>query len=636
MNLSQHGFVRVAAVAPNVVLANPRQNAQRILEKYELLIESGCSVVLTPELSITGYSCEDLFHTQDLMTQTQEALIDLCEAITGTSLLVVGAPLRLEDGRLLNTALVLSKDGILGAVPKVANPNYGEFYEQRWFASGLDVDSELTIGSYTFRVSTKQLFRIGEFLCAIEICEDLWMPQPMSAQHAINGATLILNPSASTEQVAKSEYRRDLVRMQSGSCIAGYVYAGAAYTESTKDVVYSGHLMIAENATILGESDRFTLDAMLMGDIDCEKLTHERSTNATFNSISRESDYQIVGQKHSQEPYQLSRTYTQKPFVPKDQLTLDHRASEILQIQSKGLERRVRAAKAQALVIGLSGGLDSTWALLVCLETVQQLAWNSQQILAVTLPGPGTSQQTLTTVKRLAAVLGLRLIEIDISETVTRLLKDMNHTSTDDVTFENTQARLRTQLLFNLANKHQGIVVGTGDLSELALGWCTFNADHMANYNVNTGVPKTLVSHLVEWYASNPANAELSEVLKEVLDTPITPELLPIKDNRIEQKTEEIIGPYELHDFSLYHFLRTGAGVRKILVLANIAFSGRYQLSEIKKWLMLFFERFHKQQFKRTTLPPGPKVGTVSLSPRGDWRMPDETTWEASMLGQEN
>ena len=626
MNYADYGYLRLAAIAPTIVLANPERNAERILEKYELLSADGCSLVLSPELSITGYSCEDLFLTDDLLDATCHSLVELARNTNETSL-VVGAPLLLEDGRLLNAAVVLGHGQILGGVPKIAIPNHAEFYESRWFASGIDVDSRLRIGDFAFQVSAKQLFRVGGALFAIEICEDLWIPQPPSAQHAINGATILLNPSASPEQVEKSDYRRDLVRMQSGACVAAYLYAGAASTESSKDVVYGGHMMAAENARLLAENDRFQSDSSLIVDVDWHRLRHERTVNANFRSGTRDPHYRIVGSEAEVYLRNLKRRIDPEPFVPNDEKTLTTRAEEILDIQSLGLTRRFQSSNSQKMVLGLSGGLDSTLALLVCMESCRRNAWNTDSIYAVTMPGPGTSKHTRQSVCSLADATDVLLYEIPIFDTVTQHLADIKHESSNDVTFENVQARIRTQTLFDLANKHNGIVVGTGDLSELALGWCTYNADHMSSYNVNASIPKTLVKHLVEWYATNRANEKLGFALKQVLSTPISPELLPSSDGEINQKTEDLIGPFELHDFFLYHFLRSGASVAKILVLASQAFEQEYEYAVVKHWLGVFFERFHRQQFKRSTLPPGPKVGTVSLSPRGDWRMPDETEW---------
>ena len=627
MNFAELGYLRIGAVAPTISLANPARNAARIAEKYELLAATGCAVVLTPELSLTGYSCEDLFLTADLQCASTEALVQLA-AVTHDTLLVVGAPLRLVDGRLVNAAVVLANGRILGAVPKCSNPNHAEFYEQRWFTSGFNLDASCRIEQFSFHVSPKQLFRIGETYCGIEVCEDLWMPQPPSAQHALNGATIILNPSASPEQVAKANYRRDLVRMQSGRCLSAYLYTSSTVSESTKDVVYGGHSIAAENATLLGETELFQAESTLIAEIDWHRLQHERVTSSTFKSAPREGGYRILGESMKPTVRTLRRTIAKHPFVPDDIEVLNARAKTILEIQTHGLIRRLQASDSRTLVIGLSGGLDSSLALLVCLDAARLLARPTNTILAVTMPGPGTGSHTRESVTQLANAAALTLREIPISDAVEKHLKDIDHIRTDDITFENSQARERTQILFDLANQNQGIVVGTGDLSELALGWCTFNADHMSGYNVNASIPKTLIRYLMQWYAKHRASDALAQALERVLATPITPELLPVVDGEIAQQTEKLIGPYELHDFFLYHFLRTGAGITKIQVLANQAFAGDYEPTDINKWLGVFFTRFHRQQFKRTTMPPGPKVGTVSLSPRGDWRMPDEADWE--------
>ncbi|MCY4095238.1 MAG: NAD(+) synthase [Gammaproteobacteria bacterium] len=632
MNYADHGYLRVAAVAPTISLANPVRNAERILAKYHLLSSSDCAVVLTPELSVTGYSCEDLFLTADLQRESAQTIADLAYE-TGPTLLIVGAPLLLVDGRLVNAAFVLAHGRILGAVPKSSNPNHAEFYEQRWFASGVGIDAAHEIESLEFRVSPKHLFRVGSTYCAVEICEDLWMPQPPSAQHALNGATLILNPSASPEQVAKADYRRDLVRMQSGACIGAYLYASSTVSESSKDVVYGGHLLAAENGVTLGESELFLNDAELLVDIDWHRLRHERAVSSTFRTSDRSNGYRIVGQPTNPVLKRLRRDISPHPFVPDDADTLDARANTIFKIQTHGLIKRLQSSGTNKMVIGLSGGLDSTLALLVCMDVQRELAWKPESIVAVTMPGPGTSTHTRESVALLTRAARLKLEEIPISTAVESHLADIRHDSRDDVTYENSQARERTQVLFDLANKINGIVVGTGDLSELALGWCTFNADHMSSYNVNVGVPKTLVQYLTRWYAQRRASSPLQHALERVLETPITPELLPVTDDEIAQRTEEIVGPFELHDFFLYHFLRTGGDVAKIRMLANLAYHGAYSAEEVDKWLRVFVTRFHRQQYKRTTLPPGPKIGTVSLSPRGDWRMPDEADWQQILKG---
>ena len=627
MNYADHGYLRVAAVAPTISIANPTRNAERILTQYQLLSSSDCAVVLTPELSLTGYSCEDLFLTADLQRDSARTLVNLARE-TGSTLLVVGAPLLLVDGRLVNAAFVLAHERILGAVPKISNPNHAEFYEQRWFASGSGIDVIHEIDDLDFRISPKHLFRVGNTFCAVEICEDLWMPQPPSAQHALNGATLILNPSASPEQVTKAEYRRDLIRMQSGACVCAYLYASSTISESSKDVVYGGHLIAAENAAMLGESELFLSDATLSVDIDWHRLRHERAVSSTFRTGFRSNGYRIVGRRDRFVLKRLRREIARHPFVPDDASTLDARAKTIFKIQTHGLVKRLQSSATSKMVIGLSGGLDSTLALLVCMDAQRELAWEPASIIAVTMPGPGTSAHTRESVALLTKAAGLKLKEIPISAAVESHLSDIQHDSLDDITYENSQARERTQVLFDLANKNNGIVVGTGDLSELALGWCTFNADHMSSYNVNVGIPKTLVQYLTRWYAQHRASSSLQQALERVLKTPITPELLPSTDDDIAQRTEEIVGPFELHDFFLYHFLRTGAEVVKIRMLANHAYDGVYSATEVDHWLRVFITRFHNQQFKRTTLPPGPKVGTVSLSPRGDWRMPDEADWQ--------
>ena len=622
------GFVKVTAVAPPVAIADPETNAQTITTAYADA-PSDAAIVLLPELCVTGYTCEDLFAVADLRRATSAALGAIA-SVTEERVLVVGAPWWLADGRILNCAFACRGGRIIGAVPKVAQPNYEEFYEKRWFASGagvaLVVDDEL--GS--FSLGTDLVFKLGGTAFGIEICEDLWAPSPPSAGLALAGAEILLNLSASTELVAKADYRRDLVRTQSARTICGYVYAGAGPTESTKDVVFGGHLLAAENGRMLGESDRFQLDgATLTVEIDCQRLRHGRVRNTTFAQSRRPTPPSVVDAGSPPSLAEVSRTEPRQPFVPGDEAELTARAQEILAIQATGLARRMLGAGVKRLVIGLSGGLDSSLAYLVCLDTLATLDLPADTLCALTMPGPGTTAHTLASARELARTTGVELREIPIKAAVDQHLADIAHPGDADVTFENVQARERTQILFDTANLTDGIVVGTGDLSELALGWCTFNADQMASYNVNAGVPKTLVAYLVRWYARHRAGDELRCVLERVLDTPITPELVPSEDGEICQRTEAIIGPYELHDFFLYHFLRNGAGAEKIFVLARTAFAGDYPPGEIKQWLAVFFQRFFAQQFKRTTLPPGPKVGTVSLSPRGDWRMPDEASARA-------
>lgn len=619
------GFVKVALAAPPVVIADPSANAQAIRNAYDEA-PADAAIVLQPELGITGYTCEDLFATADLRDAAHSALAEIAGA-TDERVLVVGAPWWLADGRILNCAFVCRGGRILGAVPKVAQPNYEEFYEKRWFASGAGIalDVEDALGRFPLRADL--VFKLGGTAFGIEICEDLWVPNPPSADLALAGAEIVLNLSASTELVAKADYRRDLVRTQSARTIAGYVYAGAGPSESTKDVVFGGHLLVAENGRLLGESSRFELGGSnLAAEIDSQRLRHARVRNATFAQSRRPPPFTVVEAGNPSSLVTLARRYPRQPFVPVDEAELTARACEILAIQATGLARRVRAAEAGHLVIGLSGGLDSSLAYLVCLDALTMLDLPSSALCALTMPGPGTTAHTLASARELARATRVELREIPIEAAVDRHLADIAHPGTADVTFENVQARERTQILFDTANLVGGIVVGTGDLSELALGWCTFNADQMASYNVNAGVPKTLIAYLVRWYARHRANDGLRTVLERVLHTPITPELIPSEDGKIGQRTEAIIGPYELHDFFLYHFLRNGAGAAKIFVLACRAFGGIHAPADIKRWLKVFFLRFFAQQFKRTTLPPGPKVGTVSLSPRGDWRMPDEAS----------
>ena len=622
---SDLGFVKVAVAAPPVVIADPAANAQAILDAYADA-PGDAAIVVQPELGITGYTCEDLFATADLRNAAHSALAEVARA-TDERVLVIGGPWWLADGRILNCAFACRGGNVLGAVPKIAQPNYEEFYEKRWFASGVDVAVAVDDALGRFPIRTDLIFKLGGTAFGIEICEDLWAPSPPSADLALGGAEIVLNLSASTELVAKADYRRDLVRTQSARTLAAYVYAGAGPTESTKDVVFGGHLIVAENGRLLDESARFDLaGSSLTAEIDTQRLRHARVQNTTFAQSRRPPPPTVVDAGNPPPLCTLARTHPKQPFVPADEAELTARAREILAIQATGLARRVRAAKAERLVIGLSGGLDSSLAYLVCLDALELLGLPPTALCALTMPGPGTTAHTLASARELVRTTEVELREIPIESAVDQHLKDISHPGDADVTFENVQARERTQILFDTANLMDGIVVGTGDLSELALGWCTFNADQMASYNVNAGVPKTLIAYLVRWYARHRAADDLRAVLDRVLTTPITPELIPSADGEISQETEAIIGPYELHDFFLYHFLRNGAGVTKIFVLACRAFDGSYAPREIKHWLKVFFGRFFAQQFKRTTLPPGPKVGTVSLSPRGDWRMPDEAS----------
>jgi NAD+ synthase (glutamine-hydrolysing) len=644
MNFAELGYIRAVAAAPKVALADPKANAAEIKAHIDAAARDDAAVILFPELSVTGYSCEDLFFTSALLQASRAALADIAAATAASSgagnlIAIVGIPWVIDDARLLNCAAVCAGGRVRAMVPKSAQPNYGEFYDRRWFVSGEDVNTTVDdplLGTFTIR--RDQLFRLNRAVAdarradtriGIEICEDLWAPSPPGVDHALAGAELILNLSASNELISKADYRRDLVRMASAQRICGYLYASSGPMESTKDLVFGGHLIAAENGQVLGESERFRLNGTsLTVEFDVDKLRHDRMRNGTFVNSPRRVSHEITNTETRQVPInRLARDYPKHPFVPDDESELDARASEVLSIQSTGLARRVLAAQADNLIIGVSGGLDSTLAFLVCLETLEVLGRPRESLAALTLPGPGTTEHTLTSVRQLADVTGVQLTEIDIGPAVTQHLADLGHAGDEfDVVFENAQARERTQILFNYANKIGGIVVGTGDLSELALGWCTFNADQMANYNVNASVPKTMMSYLVRWYARHRAPGALTQVLERVLDTPISPELIPPNDGLISQQTEAIIGPFELHDFFLYHYLRNGFTPEKIFALASAAFADAFDAGELKRWLGVFFQRFFSQQFKRTTLPPGPKVGSISLSPRGDWRMPDEAS----------
>ena len=628
------GFVRCAAFAPPLALADPSANARAIIERARSAADDGAAIVLFPELCLTGFTCEDLFFSSALLAASHKGVASIARASAEIdAALVVGAPLPLKDGRLLNCAFVIAGGRVQGAVPKQHLPNYGEFQDQRWFTSGRGVELRLddaALGS--FPVTAEQLFSASGVRFALEICEDLWAPEPPGARHALAGAQLILNPSASNELVAKADYRRDLVRMTSAQRLCGYLYASSGPLESTRDLVFGGHLLAAECGTLLAESERYRFEGSALGvDFDLQHVDHDRMQNATFRSAPRPAPYPGIevrsGSQGGLPLRELRRRIDPHPFVPGDEGEFEARARDILAIQVTGLRRRMRAARTESLVIGLSGGLDSTLAFLVCIDALAGAELDRGQLHAITMPGPGTGERTLAAARELATSAGVDLREVPIHAAVTQHLSDLGHDGvTHDVTFENAQARERTQLLFNFANALNGLVVGTGDLSELALGWCTYNGDHMSSYNVNVSVPKTMIAYLVRWYARHRADAQLAAVLAEVLSIPISPELIPgAAEGGVAQHTETLIGPYELHDFFLYRYVRGGESPARIRTLARLAFAGRHEGADIDHWLEEFLRRFHSQQFKRSALPPGPKVGTVSLSPRGDWRMPDES-----------
>lgn len=619
------GFVRVGAVAPTIQLADPRANAEVLRKHYEEMTDAGCAIVLFPELSLTGYSCEDLFYTHDLRAQTIDAICYLASQ-TNEAALVFGAPVTFGSSKqILNCAIICSQGEVVGVVPKIAIPNHGEFYERRWFTSGENVEWLCRFDGKEFFVGTNQTFSIGEIVkFGVEICEDLWVPNPPSNKLTAQGAELILNLSASNELVTKTSYRRDLVRVQSAKCACAYVMASAGLLESSKDTVYGGHLLAYENGDLLDETTRYSeLSKQIIVDVDIHRIAFERTRASTFPPF-HEEEMADIPLSRTTPLTDTVRKIDPAPFVPQDEGQLNVRLSEIFDIQVLGLSRRMQGSGKTNLVLGLSGGVDSTLACLVSMEALRRFKQTDAELVAVTMPGFGTSDHTLTSVREFAAATKINLKELDIKEAVDSHLKLIEHDGSRDITFENAQARERTKVLFNLANMLDGIVVGSGNMSELALGWCTFNGDHISSYNVNVGVPKTLVRCLVQWYTQKFANNKLRSVLERILDTPSSPELLEPKGGEIVQQTEKILGPYEVYDFYLYYYMRTGASIRKLFELAKLAFADKYSPLDLKLYLTIFVDRFFRSQFKRTTLPPGPKVGTISLSPRSDWRMPDE------------
>ncbi len=631
----EHGFVTLAAISPRLRLADPAGNAVLLESAIAAAAEQGASLVLLPELCITGYTCGDLFRQDALLRDAHRTLHRLA-AHTGKLgvAAVVGLPVA-DGGRLYNAAAFLADGRILGIVPKTHLPNTGEFYEQRWFASARTWERDtVDIDGVSVPMGANLLFRAAnhpECVIGIEICEDLWSVEPPSGKLALAGATLLLNPSASDELLGKARYRHDLVAQQSARCLAAYAYASAGANESSSDLVYGGHCLVAENGAVLGESERFSFgDAMLISQVDLRRILHERRSNSTFFGERPAPGVRTVDFTLGVPPagmHKLRRRIHPHPFVPADTAARDEHCREIFSIQAAGLARRIRHTHAKTVVLGRSGGLDSTLALLVTVEAFDRLGLDRKGIVCPTLPGPGTGARTKSNAIRLADLLGVTLREIDITPAVELHLRDIGHDGAHDLTFENTQARERTQILMNLAGSLGGFVVGTGDLSESALGWCTFNGDHMSMYHVNIGVPKTLVRHLVTWAAHARYVGDARTVLEDVVDTPISPELLPpAADGSIAQETEQLVGPYELHDFFLYQTVRNGCRPKKTLFLAEHAFAGKYDEPTLRKWLKLFLRRFFQQQFKRQVMPDGPKVGSVSLSPRGDWRMPSDAS----------
>lgn len=625
----QQGFVKVAAVTPDIKVADPLYNRASVLEKIKEAADAGAAVIVCPELCLTGYTCNDLFWQELLLRQAREALLWLMEQTDSCDALIfVGLPIE-HMGKLYNAAAVLNRGRLLGLVPKTHLPNYGEFYEKRHFTPGMERPVAVRISeNVSAPMGTKLIFECEEYpalLVAAEICEDLWAPDPPSTDHALAGANLIVNLSASDETTGKDIYRRELVKSQSARLLCGYVYCSAGEGESTQDIVFSGHNVIAENGTVLAEAGRFT-NEITYGEIDVQRMTSERRRMTTFETKGT-ADYIYREFSLDVRETKLTRFVDASPFVPGDKNDREKRCEEILAIQSMGLKKRLAHTGCKQAVIGISGGLDSTLALLVTVRAFDALAIPRENITAVTMPGFGTTDRTYDNAVGLVKSLGASLREISIVDSVNQHFSDIGHDAAiHDVTYENCQARERTQILMDIANKNGGMVIGTGDMSELALGWATYNGDHMSMYAVNCSVPKTLVRHLVRYYADTCGDAKLSEVLLDVLDTPVSPELLPPKDGKISQKTEDLVGPYELHDFYLYQVLRFGFSPAKVYRLAKLAFAGRYEDAVILKWLETFYRRFFSQQFKRSCIPDGPKVGTIALSPRGDLRMPSDAS----------
>ena len=632
-----YGFVKVAAAVPLVQVADCFYNIEKIEGLMRQASEKGVQIIAFPELSVTGYTCLDLFAQQTLLDGAEEALLQLVSNTADLDILtIVGVPLRTEN-RLINAAVVFQKGAIRGVVPKTYLPNYKEFQEQRWFTSVTELrESTISIGEEEYPMGSHLLFRSGRLTAGIEICEDLWVPVPPSSLLAMEGANIIFNLSASNELIGKHAYLRSLICQQSARCMAGYVYASSGFGESSTDLVFAGNGIIAENGNLLAESPRFTMEEQLViSEIDIETLQNDRQVNTSFmygtSGLPKEKAQVVDFQVRIPDGFSLTRPVDPHPFTPSGE-ALKERCEEIFHIQVAGLAKRLVHAHAQTAVVGISGGLDSTLALLVTVMTFDALKMPRGQIIGITMPGFGTTDRTYTNACDLIRSLGVTLKEIPIKEACLQHFRDIDHDpSVHDVTYENSQARERTQLLMDVANQKNGLVIGTGDLSELALGWATYNGDHMSMYGVNGSIPKTLVKYLVEWVANHKVDDASRLTLLDIVDTPISPELIPADENgNIKQKTEDLVGPYELHDFFLYHFLRFGSHPSKIYFLAQKAFAGIYDNATVKKWLYTFFRRFFQQQFKRSCLPDGPKVGSISLSPRGDWRMPSDamaTLW---------
>ncbi len=639
----QNGFVKVASAIPSVKVANCQYNLQQIETTIATAEGKGIEILVFPELSVTGYTCQDLFRQRILLDEAELSILKLLDFTRNLDIIsVVGAPVAVGD-LLLNCAIVVQRGNILGIVPKTFLPNYCEFYEKRWFASSQDLKpTDIRFAGNKVRMdAAPKVFRTGDGVCfGVEICEDLWAPVPPSNDLAMAGAEIILNLSASDELIGKHAYLETLVKQQSARTITGYVYSSCGFGESTQDVVYGGNAIICENGQMIACGERFSLTPQtVVTQIDVEKLRSERRSNSTYANAQRgyEAEFIDAIPAAAQRDFELVRDINPLPFIPRSS-DMNDSCSEIFSIQVMGLAKRLVHTGCKKVVIGISGGLDSTLALLVCVKTFDKLGLPRKGIAGVTMPGFGTTDRTHGNAVSLMESLGVSQMEINISDAVTQHFRDIGHDiNVHDVTYENSQARERTQILMDLSNKLGGLVIGTGDLSELALGWATYNGDHMSMYGVNCSIPKTLIKYMVRHVALNEVDGVARDTLLDIIDTPISPELIPAdEDGNISQKTENLVGPYELHDFFLYNFLRFGFRPSKILMLAVKAFDGsntsvqKYEPQVIKYWLREFARRFFNQQFKRSCLPDGPKVGSVSLSPRGDWRMPtdaDSSIW---------
>lgn len=631
--LKEQGFVRVGAVVPKLKVADTEFNCNEIIKQIEVASNNKIQIAVFPELCVTGYTCQDLFEQDALLEEAEKALNRILDYTNNLDIIcIIGMPIKAEN-QLFNTAVVIQKGKILGIVPKTFIPNYGEFYEKRWFASSKNANKkEIEILDQKVPFGIDLLFKDkenNEICFGIEICEDIWAVEPPSNKLALLGANIIFNLSASNEVIGKKEYRRELVKMQSAKTISGYVYCSSGVNESTSDVVFSGESMIFENGSCLTNNQRFDFESnMIFTEIDTKRLANDRRKNISFMGNPVDLEYREIKINIPDNIENLTREYSKTPFVPEDKKKISEICEEILNIQSYGLAKRLLHTNINKTIIGISGGLDSALAFLVIIKAYEVLNLPKENIIAITMPGFGTTSRTHKNSIKLINEYGATFREINITKSSLQHFEDIGHDKKmKDITYENAQARERTKILMDIANEENGIVVGTGDLSELALGWCTYNGDHMSMYSVNASIPKTLVEYIIKWVADN-SKEEYKNIINAILDTPISPELLPPDENgNIEQKTEEQVGPYILHDFFLYHFLRYGAEPKKIYILACKTFKNDFKKEDIKHWLQVFIKRFFTQQFKRNCMPDGPKVGTVSLSPRGDLRMPSDASY---------